>query len=239
MKKKMCSMLLAVGMTLALSVPAMADEGTTSTASIEVPATPNIKATTGGMANTTTTLTGTIQPTTLAVTIPTRIAFDVDPTLDVSGAIPEGKTAVTLQVTRPETIQIVNNSVVPVYTKIKSVAVENATLVQYADSLSETDLKGAKTVMFGYKAKGAITDFNNPKDWLKAGEQAETYALGADDGKIAARTLGSGGGSATPGTMDMEIYLQTTNGWAAGNTFTVTPTIVVSVKDFQTPMGDA
>lgn len=158
----------------------------------------------------TSTLTGTIKATQLTVTVPATVAFDVDPTVD-------GADNPQAQITPPtDDIKITNGSVVPIYAKISSVTVsDGVSLVS-----STSGLTTSKAIMFGFKAEDCIKDYNTTADWLTVGEQSTTYLL-SSDGKIDA-----------DGELTMEISGYTTTGWSAGDTFTVTPTIVVSANAF-------
>lgn len=207
MSKKILSALLALCMVTALAVPAMA------TSNLEMPTTPNVVSS-GSTA--TTNLVGKIVATQLKVTVPTKITFDIDPTIEVKGTID-----VTRQLTnKPSNIEIVNESLVPVYVKINNISVTGgANLVN-----KEADLSGNKTVMFAYKKTGTVSDFNTEADWLMLDiSSSNIYALSNDGGKIDVP-------SSSNNKLTMEMYAQTINGWAAGDSFTITPTIVVSTS---------
>lgn len=206
MSKKIFSALLALCMVTALAVPAMA------TGNITVPGVPNITSTNTGSNSAETELKGTIVATTLKVTVPTKITFDIDPTINVSSPV-----NVTGQLTNvPSTIEITNGSLVPVYAKINKVVVtQGVTLVN-----TESDLGTDKAVMFAYKETGKVTGFTNTADWLMTTvSDSAPYELNSDGGKIAAGEK-----------LTMQMCAQTINGWAAGDNFTITPTIVVSTS---------
>lgn len=164
---------------------------------------PSAASTTG--ANTT--LTGTIAATKINVTVPATVAFTLDPTITAS--------TVTDQIIAPSNIEIKNDSVVPVYAKVTAVAVTGGvTLVTDTSSLN-TD----KAAMLSFKETGKVTDFTTAADWMTTSVSTSApYALNAADGRIEAGN-----------TMTMQICGQSQQGWQAGDTFTVTPTVVVSV----------
>lgn len=206
MSKKIFSALLALCMVTALAVPAMA------TGNITVPTEPNITAATAPGNSVQTDLVGKIVATQLKVTVPTRITFDIDPTVNVSSPA-----NVTGQLTNvPENIEITNGSLVPVYAKINKVEVTGeVTLVN-----NENDLTTSKSVMFAYKEKNKVQDFNTAADWLMTTvSDSAPYELNSDGGKIAAGEK-----------LTMQMCAQTIKGWEAGESFTITPTIVVSTS---------
>lgn len=182
----------------------------------------------------TTTLTGTIKATQLKVTVPAAVFFILDPTKQ-KGDDP------TDQVIQPD-FQIINSSLVPIYARVKKVTVTGAHLVDKTERLKST-----KTLMFGFKSKGSITTLTQPSDWLNDrkdnnstggnnvdsnGDLTGTYLLTTDRGRIEALKYDSAQAKEVPGTLDMQIYARAYIGWEAQETFTVTPTIVVSVVPF-------
>lgn len=210
--KKILSLLLALSMTAALSVPAFAGELTAPETATTYDS--NEKDDGDGVQ---TEITGHIMVTQLKVTVPTAVAFNIDPNAEITSGTSQVKAAES---------KITNNSLVPVYTKISAVDVDTdisgATLVD-----QEVSLTTSKTVMLGYKKE--TCDLDTQSDWLMEDRDfdKDLYLLNSEKGKIAASEDGTTG-------VDMELTVSaaTRVGWAAGNKFKVTPTIVVSAKEF-------
>lgn len=162
-----------------------------------------------------TTLTGTIKATQLKVTMPGGgISFGIDPTVDA-------KTPTT-QITGCPDFTISNGSVVPVYAKIASVTTDSTSGVRLVQKESSLGGEGNdRTVMLGFKAVDAITDFNTEADWLSTDNLATHYTLDGNGGLIAAG-----------GTMNLTVYGQLQQGWKAEETFVVTPVIIISATPF-------
>lgn len=204
MHKRIFCLVLAMMLTLGASVSALAAENPGS-----VENNGKIESLSGSA---TAKLEGTIKATNLVVTVPSKIPFFIDPTVDAS---PSDTDNVTAQITAPEDdIKITNNSVVPVYAKISKVEATTVSLVNNKEGLS-----GNQTAMLGIKSTGTITDFTKTTDWLTT--STTDYYLSSDNGKI----------EASGGDLTLEVCGQAGAGWAADDTFTVTTTIVVSVKD--------
>lgn len=210
MKKKALSLLLAGAMTLSMGISAMATQVTapSGTASTE--------------------LEGTIKATQLVVTVPANVQFQIDPTKDAS-ADP------TAQVTQP-TIEILNSSVVPVYVNINKVQAQDVKLV---DDASDLEDHTQKNLMFALGEKGTSKSYTTASDWLM--ETTSTggttaYALNSTtNSKIAAVTKSSG--AETPGKMELSIFARAELGWEAEDTFTITPTFVVTVVEPSVPVS--
>lgn len=197
-----------------------------------------------------TVLEGTINATQLCVTVPTNIPFTLDPSITVDG---NDTAALTQQVTMvPESpIQIINKSVVPVYTKISEVATsvtnadDSATGITLTQDVTEVDVEtNDKYMMFAFKEVGAIENFDTASDWLTAGEWDDTtnggaYTLNDRAGRLEA--LGHTKeyeGVEKDNTLTMQISARARFGWAHGDTFTVTPTIVVSAVPYTLADGE-
>lgn len=220
MRKRVLSILLVAAVAVALCVPAFA---TGSTKEIT---------TSGGTADVE--LIGTIAVTKLTVTVPVSVSFKVDPTVDA--------TTSTAQVTQPNNITITNKSAVPVYAGVKevkmnagnSVTITTATLTRTVTDLNDSN----PNLMFALKADGVsladgATDVWDSADWMEVktyGTGSDVYKLSADS-KIAAATSAS-----DFGTMDLKIHARVGYGWNRGDTFGVTPTILISASsDFNEP----
>ena len=209
MKKfKLRAVLLAGAIFASLAVPATAAGESSTTLAEE--------------GSTTTTLNGTIAASKLVVTVPQNITFSIDPTIEAE--------TTTSQIVQPD-VKITNGSIVPIYARISSVAVSQTAEGKDDVNLVNTTgaLSGAKTMMFGLKSP-AITDFTNSADWLVRGAQSGSYLLSAD-GKLAANDNKDDGAD----ELLIMICGQAGAGWSAGDTFTLTPTIVVSAKPFTSP----
>lgn len=204
--KKVLSAALALCMTAALSVPAFAVDSATTT-----------EVTTAG-SSTSTELKGTIKVTTLKVSVPTSVPFEIDPNVNIDPSNPKA------QMGEQAETKIVNKSMVPVYAKVDSVTTSaGVTLVNKTDDLLTAD----KNVMVSYKQKGAVTTTTTTTDWLTSESvSGDAYVLNGTDGKIAASD-----GTTNP-EVELELCAMTKRGWSANDTFTVTPVIVISATAF-------
>lgn len=211
--KKALSALLAVSMATALTGPAFAED------EVKVDHEDKTMVESTGSNSSQTELTGTIVATQLKVTVPTAVAFTLDPTAEITDG--------TSQVTEPENMKIKNSSLVPIYTRISAVSVETASLVDDKDALSTE-----KAVMLGYRNNACDLDLD--EDWLTVGRDysKKPYVLNANKGKIDAGT------SEAPAELDMHVYAASTTGWSAGETFKVIPTITISAKEFVATPGE-
>lgn len=205
MHKRIFCLVLAMMLTLGASVSALASETlTTDTQDVNTAGGEGVQAT----------LTGTIKATNLNVTVPSNIPFTIDPTV-MTGTITNGD-----QITQPNDIKITNDSIVPVYPYISNVTVdEHATLGDASTNLQSAE----KTVCLGiYRSDSSGTAGN--VTLLKTGSEqvfgfrdanSQATAVAADGGEISLKLHGAA----------------SQKGWAAGDTFTVTTTIVVAVKE--------
>lgn len=232
-KKRFLSMAMAAWMAAAMAVPAFAaDPSVSKPANASGPTELTVGKDGIATEGVTATLTGTISATHINVTVPSNVPFSLDPTIAISGS--GVKNPVTDQVTTyPESVQIINSSVVPVYAKISSVKAEDKdkkdntiTLTNKTSDVEDTSKQ--KYIMFGFKKKGDITDFNTPGDWLGNGSQSALYPLSKDGGRMEAVD------TKTPNAniLEMQVYAYAKYGWYMDETFTITPTIVVSAKPF-------
>jgi len=235
MTKKMTALMLAMSMAAASTTAAYGDPG--------VSATDEVKAA-GGSTNMT--LTGNIQVTTLSVTIPTTVAFDVDMTqIPVKSAT--DKAGVNVQVTGPtETdYKIVNKSASTVWVYVSAVTPSATSTGKTPALVSKySDLKAADyNLLFAIKdtkvAPPAVNAYTNETDltlggdspdfWMKSGmASGDKYYLNSDNGKLLAQDQAT---AAKENEMPLTIYAFTRKGWVAGDSFTVQPTFTVSVTD--------
>lgn len=155
---------------------------------------------TNGSTSHSTTFTGTIQPQNISVVMPTAVTFDVDPTKTGDDKI--------VTDTKP-TVTFTNNSVVPVYLSVTGAGTsDGVTLVQAAAGLTAD-----KAVMFGIKKSGGSVYDYLSTSMAPALQVGELKAAGA-----------------TGDALNLDWQVNTTTGWASGNTFAVTPVFVVSAN---------
>ena len=203
--------------------------------------------------NTTMTLTGVVKVTTLKVTIPTAVTFDIDMTAVPSAPAAEDTTAAAkMQKVKPQVGQpdpdvykITNQSASSVWVYVNEVSVEGdaggtaPTLV----TAYETMFANPNNVMFTLKdAKDDSTPLTvtgtegtNMKigtegadgDWMVAG--SKDYYLNANKGKLVAADQATSMGKENE--MGLRIYAYTRKGWQAGNSFKVKPVFTVSVTE--------
>lgn len=224
MKRKAAGALaLAVALSGALAVPAFAAD-------------PSADATVSESGKTASTvITGTIRPTTLSVTVPTAVAFDVDPGATAGTELSGDKAG---QFTSPSNFAIANNSVVDVYAYVSAVTAADVNLTaKKAEVAAKTNEAPAK-IMVGVK-DAAPASFGTEADWLTnpLAEGAKYYAFNADaNGKLAAKDPAAAEGAQTDNKAAMRIFGQVpSTGWANGDTFTVTPTFTITVTDPAAP----
>lgn len=190
---------------------------------------------------------GVIKPTRIKATIPTQVVFDLDPTINVTegytatGAADSAKVAQVTQPT-PGNLKVTNNSTVPMYVYVANVTTKNATLTQAVADVKDKD----KNVMFALtpEAPAQADALTTANDWMKPvngtvdstvyrDKDAKTHYLlnvkPADSGTA----TGTGGFDAVAPAADLELYINAVSlkGWTADETFTVMPTIVVSVHN--------
>lgn len=215
--KKAAAIALAFATTAALCVPATALAAASDTATFEDG---TIESSTANTKDSV--ITGTITATKLSVSVPTKAAFTIDPTITA--------TAVDTQLTNvPTNYAVTNNSAVPVYAYISKCAIAKGADMTGTPTLvtAASGLDTANAVMFAVKdADSKPVDFATVTDWLTAGDSLKYYPI-KDSGKLAAK----GPSDATGDAATMSFYGQTTTGWADGDSFTVTPTFTVATKD--------
>ena len=166
----------------------------------------------------TTEVKGTILATSIKVTVPTSINFDVDITKNIDGA-----SAGQNQVVTTSFPSIANHSPVPVYVQVTNVATDAAiTLINDAPILNLD--WGLKNVMFAISDKAAsYTTSTDPLKLLMAtnvagGTNPESkYFINENKGMIAARD----------GKSTLQVFAATRTGWTASDVFTVTPTFTI------------
>lgn len=205
MKKRFFSLLLILSMVLGLSVPVLA-----TGLDVGYPAAANVSA----EGNTVETkLYGTIKATQLKVTVPISVYFYVDPNKEVQNS--------TTQVTQPSNITVKNDSNVPVYIAVKSIALEGVTLTDQPSNLKNTK----KYMMFSISSTAKPTlSFATQSDWLMPSyfTGKNLFHLDSTHGKVPAMS------GSKSGELSMLIHARAEDGWSMNDTFTITPTFVVA-----------
>ncbi|MBS5062602.1 MAG: hypothetical protein KHZ58_02385 [Hungatella hathewayi] len=242
MTKKMTALALSLAMMAAGTVVSYGEAGDVGVAE-----------TLTGAGTASTNLTGTIKVTTLSVTIPTTVAFDIDMTKKPDPTDATTLDKINVQVpsgSQPTegTYAITNNSDSPVWVYVTGVAptqVSGSPAPLLANNYGELiGAGGNNKVMFAIKSVDAdmpevsgTTESN-----MKIGEtsywmmdnisSSNIYYLTDGDtthenGKLVAKSQAS----ASENILKLRIYAFTRKGWQAENSFTITPTFTVAVKD--------
>lgn len=247
MKAGRCVGTVALSLTLALAAPVAAfgaDDPTTSTeGKMESPG-----------ATTTHEIKGTVKATTLKVTVPTKVAFYIDPGATQGTTGSSNKYG---QFTNPTNYTITNRSAVDIYGYVSGVTAEGVTLTKKKTELSKPGGKapgaanaGDIKVMMGLIGDDDATTLNLDAEnggytavnagWLTAaiGDAANTryFAFNkANHGKLAA---GSNGAEDTTVRTDCKGHYTMTvrgavhnGGWAQDESFTVKPVFKVTTTD--------
>lgn len=248
--KKMAALALTMAMASTGMTAAYAEDPTASvSASTEVK---SITKADGSMNGTDMTLTGTIKVTSLSVTIPTTVAFNVDMT-QVPAASATEKAAVNVQVEQPgeDVYRIKNNSASAVWVYVTDVTPSAATAGK-TPVLTDTyaDVKDNNyNLLFAIKdakaAAPAVNAYSQPDAsdmtigatsyWMKSGTPTGgKYYLNDTNGKLIAKDQATGADEGK-NEMGLTIYAFTRKGWTAGDKFTVKPVFTVSVEDPNPP----
>lgn len=243
-KRKIGALTLSVVLASAICVPATAfadnyngsDQATKDSAGTGATSSAPISST-----GTETTVTGKIKATTLSVSIPTAVAFNVDPgaaqaVTDAAAGDTGGGATVSNkhgQFTSPTNYKVSNLSRVKVYAYISGVAATAAgtpgTTVTPSLVATAPTYGGSNhaDMMIGIKsAANAPTDFTTAGDWLTTSLATNYYPFnGTNKGEIAASTNGT-----TAAESDaMMIYGQVDQaGWTDGDSFQIKPTFTVT-----------
>lgn len=229
--KKAAAIALAFATTAALCAPATAlaaDGDPTAGSPTEI-----ASAATGSN-SASSAITGTIKPTTLKVSVPTVVPFNVDP-----GATPElgdpYSPGGSGQFKSPENFTITNYSVVDVYGYVSGVTAAGCTLsqteatagVRAADGTTWTTPPVVQIV--ASDTDSSPLDFNTAGDWFDTVKTKKLYAFNeASNGKLNA----SADGTAEGGKASMFMFGRVAQtGWKTGDTFTVTPTFTIATAD--------
>lgn len=241
-KRPALAMALASALTLALAAPAAAfaaDPMPPQVADADV----KTVTTTGGTQETE--ITGTVKATTVSVTVPTKVAFYLDPGA-AQGTTRDASANKYGQYTNPTNITVTNRSAVDVYGYVSSVSSNDVTLVN-----SKADLKkpggiapGAANasqigVMVGICDTTESMSLDTPGDWMTVAGVADTkdnryYAfnkakhgrLSAAQGDVVSSHDGIGGSYTM--TIRGAVFQ---GGWSQDESFLIKPTIKIVTTD--------
>ncbi len=238
--KKMAALALTIAMAAGGMTSAYA-AGATGETSVE--ASKDVKS----VGDTNMLLTGTIKVTTLSVTIPTTVSFNVDMTkVPASGA--SDKT-VNVQVEQPaDTVyKITNNSASSVWVYVTGVTPEanGGSLPVLTNTYADVKTKD-NNMLFAIKdsaeaspAAGTYSDPATEPNEIGTAAYWMTSAISSTDkyylnsttkGELIAKDLAVDA-KAGKNEMPLTIYAFTRKGWKAGDKFNVTPVFTVSVTD--------
>lgn len=244
-KRHVCVVALASALTLALAAPVSAF------AADAVPVVPEAsieQTVTAANGEKEVAITGTVKATTVSVTVPTQVAFYIDPgaTQGTTKSATENKYG---QFTNPTNLTITNHSAVDVYGYVCNVTSPHVTL---ASSTAGVKKPGGVAPSAGRKAdigvmvgicdtNTASLDFGTSSNWLTesgVGDAKATryYAFNKNHyGKLAAATDASG--TVDDSREDKGSYTMTirgavfNGGWSQDENFLVTPKFKIVATD--------
>ena len=239
--KKMAALALTIAMAAGGMTSAYA-AGATGETSVE--ASKDVKS----VGDTNMLLTGTIKVTTLSVTIPTTVSFNVDMT-KVPASAASDKT-VNVQVEQPaDTVyKITNNSAssVWVYVTVVTPEANGGSLPvltnTYADvktkdnnmqfAIKDSAENSPKAGAYDGTTKPEPDEIGAPGYWMTTAiSSTDKYYLNSTTkGELIAKDLAVDA-KAGKNEMPLTIYAFTRKGWKAGDKFNVTPVFTVSVTD--------
>lgn len=254
--KRLKSIALAAVLATALCAPTAAyaadstldgatGYGANGTAGAEDVTKPQVSAANGAS---TTSITGTIKATTLKVTVPTKVAFYVDPGEAAGTTVPGDWPAKTKigQFTNPSNFTVKNYSAVDVYGYVSGVVCEDVTLVNSGSVEKPGGVAPSKAnasrikVMVGLTDKDAAMSFGTASDWMTtavddadgkryfAFNKTNKGKLGASPDGTTADGYKMADGTAVPGSYTMTIRGQVKGGgWAENDSFLVKPTFKI------------
>lgn len=239
-KTKIGALALSVALVSAICVPAtaFADYAGSEQATQDSTGTSLADNATIALDGTETTLTGTIKATTLSVSIPTTVAFNVDPgatpavTDAAAGDTTPGTSNKHGQFTSPSNYKVKNLSRVKVYAYISQVTATTAgtpgTTVTptLKDTVPTYTAANRDEMMIGIKSVAEKpADFATPANWLTTATTAYYPFNATNKGEILAST----DGVAAVESDAMMIYGQVNPaGWTDGDTFQIKPTFTVT-----------
>ena len=227
--KRTAALAVALGMAAAGSAASYADVTPTDVTDVE--AVESVDA--SGLAGTKTELVGTIDVTSLSVTLPLKAGFNIDP-----GKYDAGSFTAQIGTNQSANYKITNNSAVPVWVYISSVSTgayldDTTTGLQTDMKLTDatTNLTADRSVMLAIKDADLTlpaTPDTETAFWMKTDANPGTdgkYFLNTTKGKLEPKTGDTGT------VMNLKVYGLTKNGWKQGDKFAVTPTFMVSTTE--------
>lgn len=219
-KSKLGACALALATAAAICVPATAFAADAPSATDPA----NVTASGGTQSSE---LTGTINATTLSVSVPTKATFNVDPTATAAAGSYDGSTHKHGQFESPTNYAITNNSKVPVYAYISGVATPTTGTVTDLSLTKKTAEVTSHAIQFAVAGTGGPTlALDAEAGWLDTAT-AKYFAFNATGhGKIAAGDTGNSAGMDFFGAVS-----DTAGAWAQGDTFVVQPTFTVTATD--------
>lgn len=217
-KSRIGACALALATAAAICVPGTA---LAAAPTVTDPENPNVVASDGTQSSE---LTGTINATTISVSVPTKATFNVDPTVTAGVAADADNAHLHGQFESPANYQIVNGSKVPVYAYISKVETPTSGTVADLVLTKKTGEVSGHTIQFAVVGAGGPTlALDNEAGWLATGT-TQYYAFNAaEKGKIAA------GDSGNTAAMDFYGAVSEVAGvWAQSDTFVVQPTFTIT-----------
>ncbi len=241
-KRSALTVALASALTLALAVPATAFAVNPTPPEV---ANADFKEVTVSGGTQDTEITGTVKATTVSVTVPTKVAFYLDPGAPQS-TVKDSSANKYGQYTNPTNITITNRSAVDVYGYVSSVASSDVTLVNSKSSLSKpggvapSSANAARIgVMVGICDTAESMSLDAPGDWMTVSGIVDTkdkryYAFNkANHGRLSAAQNGVvGSHDGIQGSYTMTIRGAVfQGGWSQHESFLVRPTIKIVTTD--------
>lgn len=187
-------------------------------------------------------ITGTVKATTITVTVPTQVAFYIDPGATQSTTANWASSKKIGQYTNPTNFTITNRSAVDVFGYVSKVASPHVKLVDDKTALAKpggvapsAENKSRIGVMVGICGTSESLDFATKKDWLTESvadtAAARYFAFNeAGQGKLTAATdkAGSSATVSPGGAYTMTVRGAVFDGgWSQDENFLVTPTFKI------------
>ncbi len=213
-RKQLTALALALGLAAGGSMASYAAAGDPSVESESVMAAAGSKETE---------LLGRINATTLSVTLPITVAFDVDPSkYDVTQT-----DFLTRQISAPSNYNIVNNSATPVYVHISGVT-QGAVSGRVTSTSTLTDDKA--DVANTSKNKQVLLAIKASTETVPANESALSAGFGLTTATSSYSLESTSKGKIDAGaTMNLKIYGLTNKGWSQNDIFSVKPSFTVGL----------
>ena len=213
-RKQLTALTLAMGLAVTGSMASYGEAGD--------PAVEN-DASLSAVGTTQTELLGRINATTLSVTLPITVAFDVDP----SKYDPSQADFLTRQIGAPTNYDIVNNSATPVYVHISKVTTGTVS-GRVTSTCTLTDDKDA--VALATNLKYVLLAIKDSTEDIPANNAALSTGFGFKDSTANYTLKASTKGKIDAGaTMKLNIYGLTNKGWSQNDIFSVKPSFTVGL----------